>query len=153
MLDVYQKVAIGTSDIGLLLIALCGIGGRPLTPAARALKYAGTVLLVCLTLSTSVAEQPLLAFVAVARCWVGLLAALAIACRPGLVPWFPARRRAWTDRADPFVEIQMITQSTYPSGQIFDGWPNGCLRQRPGRGGDHRPGRHCWQRAFGTFPT
>ncbi|MFN8513993.1 MAG: O-antigen ligase family protein [Chloroflexia bacterium] len=152
VLDVYQKVAIGASDIGLLLIALCGIGGRPLPPAGRALKIAGTVLVVCLTLSTSVAEQPLLAFVAVARCWVGLLAALAIARRPGLVPWLLLGGALGLIAQIPFVEIQMITQSTYPSGQIFDGWPNDVSANAPGAAAIIGPDGTRWQRAFGTFP-
>jgi hypothetical protein len=152
VLNIYQDVALGMGDLALVLIAACGWRGRPLPPPARALAVAGVALLLCLAVSATVAEAPLLAFAATARCAVGLLAALSIARRPALIPWLALGGGVALLAQVPFVALQLLTQSTFPSGRIFDGWTSELAAAASGAAVVIGPDGTRWQRAIGTFP-
>lgn len=152
VLNIYQGVSLGMSDLGLLLIAACGWRGRPLSAPARALAVAGGGLLLCLALSATVAESLPLALAATVRCGVGLLAALAIVRRPELIPWLLIGGVGALVAQLPFAALQLITQSTFPAGWLFDGWSREVSAAASGAAVIIGPDGSRWQRAVGTFP-
>jgi hypothetical protein len=152
VLDIYQGVSIGTGDLALVLLVVCGWRGRALTPPARALAVAGGVLLLCLAISATVAESPPLALAALVRCAAGLLAALAIVRRPELVPWLLIGGLGALVVQVPFATLQLVTQSTFPTGFLFDGWPQELTAATSGAAVIIGPDGNRWQRVLGTFP-
>ncbi len=154
VLDVYQNVSIGAGDVGLALVAACGwLGqGRALPAAARALAFVGIALLACPALSITAAQAPPLGFAALAQCASGLLAALGLARRPALGRWLLLGGSGALLVQAPFVALQLLTQSTFPAGRIFNGLPQETPAAVSGAAVFIGPNGLRWQRALGTFP-
>jgi hypothetical protein len=152
VLHIYQDVSLDASDLALALLAACGWRDRPLPAPARVLALAGAALLLCLAASIAVAEAPPLAFAALAHCALGLLAALAVARRPALIPWLLLGGVAALAAQLPFAALQLLTQSTFPAGRVFDGWGSELPAAASGAAVVILPDGTRWQRALGTFP-
>lgn len=155
VLNVYQDIRIGAADLVLALLAACvclSPGAVRLSPPARATAFAGLALLATLALSVTVAQAPPLACATVARCGIGLLAALALALRPAAARWILLGVVGAFLVQVPIVALQVLTQSTFPTGRLFDGWTRETGAAMSGAAVVIGPGDLRWQRALGTFP-
>lgn len=158
VLNVYQNVSLGLSDLALALVALTGWltlrwePERRRPAGTRVVGVAGGVLLACLALSALVARAPLLSFARGAEVAAGLLACLAVARRPGLARWLLLGCGLLLVVELPLVVLQEATQSTFPTGTTLDGWRREVPATASGAAVILGPHGLRWQRALGSFP-
>lgn len=179
VLFLYQNVLLGAGDLCLLPLAMLGVwallrwrsegrrakgegrtGNALIRPSvlrtpsfsARIVAVAGGALVACMVASAIGAQAPLLSLVLAAQVAAGVVALIAVASCPPLGRWLLIGMGALVLVQVPFIALQLATQSTFPSGRLFDGWSREVQAEWPGATVVIGPNGTRWQRAVGTFP-
>jgi hypothetical protein len=158
VLNIYQDVALSAGDIALLALALAGLltarqqppAGWP--PGARLGLGAGGVLVLCLAASAFGAPAPLLSLACCVAVLAGLSAYATIVRREWLAEGILCGGAVLLVLELPLVIAQIVTQSTFPTGRLLDGWADEQTAAMPGAAVLIAPDGARWQRALGSFP-
>ncbi|HLH74191.1 MAG TPA: O-antigen ligase family protein, partial [Chloroflexota bacterium] len=153
----YQDVLASLGELSLVLVASLGwLVARPRgrfdVDGARVRFAAAVLLVVTLAMSTLGAKWPPLAICRVFQVAIGFLASEAILRRPSLARALRVGFALVVIAEAPLVAVQIVTQSTFPTGTLLWGWPAEISAQTPGAFVVFGPDASRWQRAFGSFP-
>jgi len=153
----FRTVSISASDAALLILALYGWwpdhheSTETRHDAARAIGWAGALLIGCLGLSAAVAGLPWLSLMRFGQVVLGLLACLTLTRRQSLAVRVLVCGAGLILLQLPQVIVQELTQSSRSLGSLFPGASPVTQAHVSGALVVFGPGNQRWQRGMGSF--